>query len=289
MSVPLLTLSDGRQFEYHAAGNPDGPTVLFHHGTPGCVTTAETLFGHRDDLYVVSYSRAGYGASARHEGRRVADVVADTRAVLDHLGRNTYVTVGWSGGGPHALACAALDTPRCTGALSLAGVVPMDVDFDWTAGMGEENIEEFRVAAEGGPEYEAHMANAGESFRGATADNIFELFGSLLPPVDREAIERTNGREAMARDMAYAFHDGHWGFYDDDRAFFASWGFDPTTIRVPVALFYGDGDAMVPPSHGDWLRDHVPTAKATFVPGAGHISVVVDHLDEIIRVISTFA
>ena len=104
----------------------------------------------RCGLRMVTYSRPGYGASTRQAGRSVADVVADVEQVLDHLGVERCVTAGWSGGGPHALAMAALLPERTAGALVIASVAPYDVDgLDFLAGMGEQNVEEFGAALEG--------------------------------------------------------------------------------------------------------------------------------------------
>ena len=130
MAHEFVTLIDGRQLEIMTSGDPSGRTVVFHHGTPSWAGLGPHMAEAFGNSFVVSYSRAGYGNSTRQTGRTVSSVVSDIRQVLDHLGRKEYISVGWSGGGPHALACAALDSPRCQAALSLAGVVPMDVDFD---------------------------------------------------------------------------------------------------------------------------------------------------------------
>ena len=187
----LIDLPDGRTLEVGTLGEPTGQTVLFHHGTPGSVNLVRMLAPLAEDgrLFIVTTSRAGYGKSSRLEGRNVASVVRDARAALDSLGRSDYVVVGWSGGGPHALACAALDAPRCLAAWSLAGVVPTNMDFDWTDGMGPENVEEFALAKAGGPEYEARMAKDGEAFATATKENIIELFGGLLSEPDKAVME----------------------------------------------------------------------------------------------------
>jgi pimeloyl-ACP methyl ester carboxylesterase len=142
----------------------------------------------RSGCFFVTISRAGCGLSTRLEGRTVASVVGDARSALDALGRDDYISVGWSGGGPHALACGALDAPRCIAVWSLAGVVPIDVDFDWTNGMSPENLEEFALSRAGGPAYEAHMAKAGDEFLTANADTIIGLFGGLLSDVDKAAL-----------------------------------------------------------------------------------------------------
>ncbi len=279
----LIATPDGRDLEVATLGSPEGRTVFFHHGTPGSTALVKSLAAmtERGDLYLVTTSRPGYGGSTRRAGRSVAAQVDDVRTALDHLGRDTYVSVGWSGGGPHALACAALDAPRCLAAWSLAGVVPIDADVDWTAGMGPENLEEFSLALEGGVAYEAHMAEAGAHFADATPENIVELFGGLLSDVDKTALADDDARATLAESCRRAFATSWRGFYDDDRAFFAAWGFDPGTITVPVSVWYGDQDLMVPPTHGAWLGRHLPRATVHHVPGDGHISVIANHLGEL--------
>jgi pimeloyl-ACP methyl ester carboxylesterase len=189
--------------------------------------------------------------------------------------------VGWSGGGPHALACAALDAPRCLAAWSLAGVVPTTMDFDWTEGMGPENVEEFALAKAGGPEYEARMAFYGDAFSTSTKDNIIELFGGLLSEPDKAVMEPESAREDFVASMHQGFEMGWRGFFDDDEAMMKEWGFDPTSIAVPVAVWFGQHDLMVPPTHGEWLVKNLPTATKSFFPDDGHVSLVVNHLDEL--------
>lgn len=279
----LLDLPDGRTLEVATLGESSGQTVLFHHGTPGSANLVTMLAPLVDDgdLFVVTTSRAGYGKSSRREGRDVASVVSDTRAALDSQGRSDYVAVGWSGGGPHALACAALDSPRCRAAWSLAGVVPMTMDFDWTEGMAPENVEEFALGMEGGPVYEAYMADMGKKFSGATKDDVVELFGGLLSAPDKAVFEAAVRREGFAASMRQGFELGGRGFFDDDQAMLKEWGFDPTAITVPVAVWFGDHDFMVPRTHGEWLSKNLPTADTHFFEGDGHVSLVVNHLDEL--------
>jgi pimeloyl-ACP methyl ester carboxylesterase len=106
----------------------------------------------RYGLRTVLHARPGYAGSTPLPGRSVADVAADVAVVVDALGADEFVTVGWSGGGPHALATAALLPDRCLGAATIAGVAPYAAaGLDWLAGMGVENIEEFGAAVAGEP------------------------------------------------------------------------------------------------------------------------------------------
>ncbi|HEY5110869.1 MAG TPA: alpha/beta hydrolase [Acidimicrobiales bacterium] len=283
MHEQIIDLVDGRKLEVATMGDPSGHTVLFHHGTPGSYKTFrlfEPLL-ERGNYFLVTSSRAGYGASTRLEGRTVASVVDDARATLRHFRRDAYAVVGWSGGGPHALACAALDAPRCRRAVALASVAPPSNDFDWTEGMGPENLEEFTLAAKGGTLYEEYLAAAGAVMADMTKDNAIELMGGLLPEVDRKVLADDEVRALFADAMSYGFAKGWRGYYDDNRAFLLPWGFDVTAIEVPVALFYGDADLSVPPNHGAWLARHLRRASRHRIEDEGHFSIFARHFNEI--------
>lgn len=283
MEYQKIVTSDGRVLEVSTLGDPRGETVVFHHGSPGASSSVAAFasLATSGEFYFVASSRAGYGASDRVPGRDVAAVVGDTCAVLDALGRGRYLSVGWSGGGPHALACAALDAPRCSGAWSLAGVAPVDADFDWTDGMGPENVREFELAKAGGPEYEAAVTQVAAAFAEATPENIIGLFGGLLSEVDQRAMASLDTRTAMAAAARQAFIAGAGGYLDDDHAFMSPWGFSPSAISTPVEVWYGDHDLMVPPTHGAWLAANLPDATARHFSDEGHVSLVSAHLDEL--------
>lgn len=283
MHEQIIDLVDGRKLEVATMGDPSGHTVLFHHGTPGSYKTLRSLepLLDRGNYFLVTSSRAGYGASTRLEGRTIASVVDDARATLRHFRRDAYAVVGWSGGGPHALACAALDASRCRRAVTLASVAPQVAEFDWTEGMGPENLEEFALATKGGAQYEEYMEAAGAFIADMTKDNAIALMGGLLPEVDKEVLADDKVRGLFADAMSYGFAKGWRGYYDDNRAFFLPWGFEVTAIEIPVALFYGDADLMVPPAHGAWLSGHVRRASTHHLAGEGHLSIYARHFDEI--------
>ncbi len=283
MDERLVRTGDGRTLEVSSLGDPAGETVVFHHGTPGSKYSLALLapLAASGEFFLVSTSRAGYGASDRKFGRCVADVVADVGAALDALGRERYLSVGWSGGGPHAIASAALDAPRCRGAWSLAGVAPVDVAFDWTEGMGPENVAEFERAQVGGAPHEAAIAEIADSFAGADEGNVIDLFGGLLSEVDQLALAGESTRRDFALAIRYAFARGYGGYFDDDAALMKAWGFAVDEVASPVEVWFGDHDLMVPTSHGRWLGAHLPLARERFFPGEGHVSLLVEHFEDL--------
>jgi len=165
-------------------------------------------------------SRAGYGASSRLEGRNVAAAVDDTRTVLDALGRDSYVALGWSGGGPHALACAALDAPRC-----VKGRHPGErrterrrLRLDRRNGSGRTS-KEFALAKEGGPAYEEYMETTCAFMAEIDKDNVIEMMAGLLPDADREVLADDEARELFATGIRYGFAKTWRGYFDDNVAF----------------------------------------------------------------------
>ncbi len=108
-NVQTLTLPDTRTLDFRVSGPEGGTPLVFHHGTPGSVVPNRAIerAAHARGLRLVTFSRPGYGASSRNKGRRVVDVVSDTAAVLETIGATESYVAGWSGGGPHTLACAA--------------------------------------------------------------------------------------------------------------------------------------------------------------------------------------
>jgi pimeloyl-ACP methyl ester carboxylesterase len=272
--VQHIALSSGAQLDYLVAGQGDA-LLVYHHGTPaaGPIPTSICEAATAAGFVVVELVRPGYGHSTRQPGRRVADVVPLVVDLADHLGFERFATMGWSGGGPHALATAALLPDRCTGAMCLAGVAPYGVDdLDFLAGMGEDNIAEFGAALEGERELEEFLLAAAPGLSNVTADEVIEAMLSLLPPVDQAHLTGHEAEE-MAAELRWSLANGVRGWLDDDIAFTLPWGFDLASITRPVQIWQGTDDLMVPFAHGEWLVAHVPTAQAHLVAGEGHLSL----------------
>jgi pimeloyl-ACP methyl ester carboxylesterase len=282
--VANLVLPDGRIFEYAAGGPADGFPLVAHHGTPsGAVLDPELVeAAGRHGLRTILPARAGYDGSTALPGRTVAGVAADVAALLDGLGLDRFVTVGWSGGGPHALACAALLPRRCRAATTIAGVAPYDAaGLDWFAGMGDENLAEFGAAAAGAGELTAYLEEAAEGLAGVGAGHLAAALGDLVSDVDKRAL--TGGfADYLAASIRAALSTGIAGWRDDDLAFLTGWGFGLDGFGVPVAIWQGDEDRMVPFDHGRWLATHIPGAAVHLEPGEGHLSLLTNRLDAIL-------
>jgi pimeloyl-ACP methyl ester carboxylesterase len=274
---------DGRDLEVLTAG--DGERVLvFHNGTPTAAerfaaleSAAETL-----GLRIVAWSRPGYAGSSPMPGRRVASAVTDGRAVLTAVdaGDADYVVLGWSGGGPHALAHAAFD-PHCRAAATIGGAAPSDLMGDaWLDGTGPENLAEFGAAQTGSDVLQAWLEEASAPLRELDADGVAAGLGGLVDEVDRAVVTGTYAEDVAAW-MRAAVSTGVAGWRDDDLAFLQPWGFELGAMEVPVTVWQGGHDLMVPPAHGSTLAAAIPTARLRLDPAEGHLSWV-DRLDEIL-------
>lgn len=274
---------DGGELEALFEDSGDQPLV-FHWGTPGAAVWFEPLAAAAAHarLRFVTYSRPGYAGSTPRPGRSVADAAADVAAILDALGADTFVTLGWSGGGPHAVACAALLPDRCAAAASLAGVAPYGgEELDWFAGMGPENIEEFSAAVEGERALNAAVLKMAGELKTVQGADVAAALGGLVSDVDKRVLTGEFA-DILAESFRRSVSTGIAGWRDDDLAFTRSWGFDLGSIRRPVAVWQGGQDRMVPFSHGQWLAAHIPSARVHLYPDEGHLSLGVASLDRIV-------
>jgi len=281
-----LVLADGRSLDLRLAGPDDGPALVYIHGTPSSAGFPEDLGAAAlaRGMRLVSWSRAGYFTSSRRAGRSVADSVADAAEVLDHLGIDSAYALGWSGGGPHVLACGALLPARFRAVASLAGVAPYvesQGSLDWFAGMGQDNLDEFDASIEGEAALRAYLEPQGAELRHVRADGIVGAMASLLPEADRAHLTGAFGDE-LARDFREAVQVSIDGWVDDDLAFTREWGFDLASLDLPVTVWQGSDDLMVPFGHGEWLAAHIPGASAQLLQGDGHLSIVVGRAAEIV-------
>jgi pimeloyl-ACP methyl ester carboxylesterase len=274
--MPTLKLTDGRFLEYFDNGISSTSAIVFHHGTPAHASlwSAWLDLAASKGIRALSYSRAGYGISDRNEGRTVFSNNGDIRELLDSFGIRDFISIGWSGGGPHALATTMMNGSK--GAITLAGVGEYGAaDLDFLAGMGPENEEEFGEALKGESEISAWMDKNAVPFKDVTDVEIREALGGLIGDADKKALDGVVADEyatATRKGLAVSFD----GWIDDDIAFVQPWGFALSDISVPVLIWQGDQDLMVPHAHSYWLEKHIPTGKLHFVPGHGHISLIAD-------------
>jgi pimeloyl-ACP methyl ester carboxylesterase len=255
--------------------------VLFHNGMPNSRLMYEDHVTIAVDKGVkfISYDRPGYGGSDPQPGRTVGDCAADVRAISTALGIERLGVIGWSGGGPHALACAALVEDVVPAVVSIASVAPDGADgLDYFSGMGEHNVKDIKQGLEDPAASRLEMAAQREQMLTATADQLLEMYSSLYAPVDAAVMTGDYADFAVA-----TLHDGlapgDQGWWDDGEAIVRfPWGFDPGSIRTPVLLSHGRQDRFVPFAHGEWLASRIPGVESRLTEDDGHMTFMNNNL-----------
>jgi pimeloyl-ACP methyl ester carboxylesterase len=266
----------GRALGIYEAGDPAGQPVVVHHGTPahGALFAPWCADAEARGIRLIGYDRPGYAASSPHPERTVGSAARDVAALTDALGIERFATWGVSGGGPHALACAALLGERVVAAASLAGVAPFAAEgLNWFAGMGECNLLEFGAALQGRGPIERLARQQSESMLGGpgAAGSVEEL-GSLISGPDAAALA-DGFAEYWLGSMPDVFRTGVDGWVDDDLALLRPFGFAIADIAVPTLVWHGRQDMFVPVAHGEWLARHIPGAEAHVTAADGHLTL----------------
>jgi pimeloyl-ACP methyl ester carboxylesterase len=270
---------DGRLLEVLVSGPPGGTVLVLHTGTPcGLVPLPDGLDPSSTGLRTVLYARPGYGRSTPQPGRAVADAAGDTAAILDALGADEFLNLGWSGGGPYALACDALLADRCLATGVIAGIAPY---------AEAETSSPVRAWYEADEDNQLAFAGDIEGFRQAVDAFVAQLANVKAENIAAEASSDADRRfvsqgyaEWVASFLRAGGVSGSHGAADDCLAALRDWGFPLTSTRQ-VTIWQGTEDQNVPPFHAEWLKGHLPHAELRTLEGEGHNSIV-DHLPEII-------
>lgn len=279
-TTTMVVTPDGRELCVEFGGDPDGRAILGFQGSPsGRRMMDEWLDGARmDGVLLIGYDRPGYGDSTSHPGRTVRDCASDVRAIASALGVQRLAVWGVSGGAPHALACAALLDGLVCGCVVFSSLAPFEEHgLDWFDDMGGDLVADAQLALES-PEA---AREAWKKFRVDLLDlssEQIELRAQKLPTADMAAISYF--RWLLATNFKDAFAPGIEGKWEDGCAYLSPWEIDLEAIRVPVRLWHGMSDDVVPMQHSLWLDGRIPTSELHLARGEGHLSVFINHLVE---------
>ncbi|MCW2539386.1 MAG: alpha/beta hydrolase [Frankiales bacterium] len=256
-----VVLTDGRTVKVYDSGNAASGALalVWHHGSPQTGAPLEPLLtgAASRGIRLLSYGRPSYGGSSPHPGRDVASAGRDVVQVADALGIGRFATMGASGGGPHALACAAAAPDRVIGVACLAGLAPYTEDFDSFGGM----------VSPGG----LRSGLQGRAARERYAESE-EFDENSFTATDWAALN--DSWSSLAADAGRAAAQGAAGLIDDDLAFAAPWGFDVGQLVAPVLVVQGGQDRVVPPAHADWLIRNCQRSELWLRPADGHVSIL---------------
>ena len=271
-----------RLLAFEEWGAPRGYPVFLMHGTPGSRNgprpRASVLY--RLGIRLICYDRPGYGQSGLLRSRSVADAALDVLAIADELDLNSFSVVGRSGGGPHALACAASEKlgARLQGVAVLVSLAPADADgLAWYDGMSGSNTERYTAASDPAAinTIATDLIDRARNIRDDPEFLLRFLHPELTEP-DRRVVEDVGIRQLLTDTYAEALRCGAVGWINDVLAFRKPWGFDLGAIKIPTLLWHGQDDVFSPAAHTRWLASQIPAEYCTveLQPGAAHFHAV---------------
>jgi pimeloyl-ACP methyl ester carboxylesterase len=269
-----ITTADGRTLSVEIAGSGER-AIIAHGGTPSSRRLYRPWVQDAADrgVRLISYDRPGYGGSTRHEGRTVAGAAADTRTIATALGLDRIAVWGFSGGGPHAIACAVLLPDIVSAVAVLGSPAPLHAPgLDYFAGMGEANVESMQRYLDDPERSRQESRDEREAVLSMSAEELSEAWGSLISPVDRAALEGELA-EFLTASIRTGLAPGDEGWWDDGVAHLGDWGLALDAIEVPVKVWHGEQDRFVPVAHGRWLAANIG-AESEFASNEGHLSLI---------------
>lgn len=270
----VIQLADGRRFGYLDIGDPDGPLVVSCHGGLSSrldvlpAADAATAIGVR----IIAPDRPGVGLSAPLAGRSLLDWPADVVELTEQLGIERFAVMGWSLGGPYAMACAWALASRVTGLGVIAGTVPVT----WPDMVDELNRVD-RVLLRLSEDH-PHLERS-----------IFHLMHATAVHAPRLLAKQSGLDGQTGRDVTAAIAEGlvdSQGVVDEYRVFGAPWGFEPEAVTTPTHIWQGSADELVPESWGRRLAEAVPGATLHLVEGGTHF-LWYEHWSEILAALPT--
>lgn len=280
---------DGLKVAYEVVGPPDGFPVVLMHGMPGSRLGPRPrgIALHRHGVRLVCYDRPGYGKSERREGRDVADAARDVEAIANHLNLPPFAIVGRSGGGPHALACAADPDlrSRITSVAVLVSFAPSDKpELDWYAGMNADNVRGFGREAPDTAAIEAEIRGRA-AIAAQNPHLLMQHLQGQMTDMDRRVVSQFGLRRTIVDAYREALRNGPFGWVDDVLALGRSWKFELDSIDTDltqVQIWHGEHDTFAPVGHAEWLAGAIRGAQFKLRRGAAHF----DAMEELPQVLA---
>jgi pimeloyl-ACP methyl ester carboxylesterase len=223
-------------------------------------------------LFVIGYDRPGYGGSTAQPGRTIADHAADLTAIASHLQITQLATVGFSGGGSHAVASAVLLPDLVVASVAFCPPRPIETPSVGLTAEEEVNPQPIFDPLAARPPLEQER----EEILAITQEGILEV-NLAFPEKQRVS---TAFLDFHYGSMKAAIQPGAEGPLEDIRAYFTPWGLDLNANRIPIAIWHGKADATVSYTHGEWLAENTPHAEIHLTETDSHRSIFENSYDE---------
>lgn len=275
-------LSDGRILSYAQYGDSSAEPVFYFHGWPGSRYEGEMFVHSR--IHLIAVERPGMGFSDFKPGRTLLAWADDISELADVLRIRRFGVLGFSGGGPYAIACAYRMPERLTKAIIVNGLGPLTIP-NATDGLSLQHRFVFYLARRA-PSLLAlllrlNMAGVQKLVAKPQRGGPPPI---AMPDCDRRLIaQHSDLRQLLLRDLMEAFRQGIDGPIWEQSIYVMPWGFELSAVRSPVFLWQGLEDMNVSPAMGRYVADSLPNCQAHFLQGEGHISLAYNHLEEILQ------
>ena len=270
----IFKLSDGRDLGYAKYGHPHGKPVLFFHGIPGSRLQRNPDLSALEEFEICIYAldRPGTGLSTYQENRKLLDWADDVQAFCDGLGIDTFAVFGISSGGPYALACAYAMPDRVTQVSLVSALAPLHESqlFD----VINSKMKRLFKFAKQMPVLMNGILGIAFLFLKDRFDLAFEKLVADLPDSDKKLLHQPAIAEMFKKDVAEAFRQGSKGVVSDMKILSEPWGFSLEEIELPVHIWHGVDDTIVPIQLANYMIERLPSARPHLIKGAGHFMAV---------------
>ncbi len=278
-----IYLGDGRRLGYAEYGDPEGRPLFYCHGFPASRFEAALLdpAARKVRVRIVAADRPGFGVSDFQPDRRFGDWPGDVAELADALGIDRFAIVGVSGGGPYALACARKIPRRLTAVGVVCGLGPVG-ESRALRGMLWSRRLVFNLARRAPWLLRLSYAAVFEHLLRRRPTAILSMIARTPVLPDRRVLERPETRRALLASIQESVREGSRGILHELSLYTREWDFRPEEIALTVDLWHGEADPVVPVAHARALVKQLPRVRPVILPGEGHFSLPMNHMESIL-------
>lgn len=282
----FIQLQDGAVVAFEEYGDANGVPLIFCHGWPSSRTMARLTAEPARELgiRVISPDRPGISGSSLQPDRKLSDWPRVVERIVDHLGVREFRMLAISGGAPYAYATAAAMPQRVQAIAIVGGAPPMaelvDAEellplYRWMLALYRSRPRLLRRFF--------HLARPVLSLRPPVRFRPLLLKMLMLRPCDAESLRDAAAFEAIFESQRRAWRGSAEGVMADAQIYAQPWGFAIEDVQVPVRLWHGKQDRAFSIRLAEQVAKRLPNCKARFVDEAGHYSLPIRHMREILK------
>lgn len=282
----LIELEDGAVVAFEEYGDANGVPVMFCHGWPSSRTMAQLTDEPARELgiRIISADRPGISASSLQPDRKLTDWPRLVDRITDYLGIHEFRMLAISGGAPYAYATATA-MPKRVRAIAIVGGAPPLAEINdsngllplyrWMLALYRTQPRLLRRLF--------YLARPVLSLRPPLRFRPVLLKMLLMRPCDAESLRDAAAFEAIFESQRRAWRASAEGVVADAQIYAQPWGFAIEDVRVPVRLWHGKEDRAFSVHLAEELANRLPNCHARFVDDAGHYSLPIRHMRDILK------